>query len=687
MSVADQVNRVKFISEDFASYRQEANEFFHTHYPEEYNNLIATDLGNALMDQLAFAMQALSFTVNRRASELFLSTARLNKSITKLARMLGYSIKPAAPSTCDLTINFTGAPYSFPIVIPIGFQFQGPGDTIYEYHGSVDAIVPPGNTSLTIPVKEGSTKNTTFISDGTENQQFSIFGISSGQYMYSDDLQLTIDGIEWDRISLIGYESSNIFEILFTEDPPKLRFGDGIAGNIPSNNAAIGVTYRSGKGASGAIAQNQIKNAVNPLVINGITIPMKLTNTVAVVGENPEDIRHVRAFASAFFRTQNAAVVKQDYDTIAGLESGVALADAQLLRGVSGDITIQSDFACLNMGLSGIDYDNAQLLASSVSGLSSLGVSGSDQLGVSGSSSLGIQNIASVGVSGNSSLFVAQTSGLGVSGIQFLGVSGSGILTGVGFLGVSGISALFVGGTSSLGVSGTQLLSVSGQGDLGVSGISSLSVSGQADLGWNNLHFYTSEISADLSMMEGCVSGLYSYLSQNLSDTSYSNHVQVVLLGLDSNNRYISPSSTVITNVQAKLDTLKDAVVTINVVDGISKVVPADIIVELGISQTAVIDDVEQKSLAALTSSSEPFGLLVRRSAGKNLYRSDIIDAIRDANQAGDLVFINAKIVGPAARVDVNGNLFITKQDIIQDGVVNVSVKKRLLLNGDLVNA
>ena len=518
MSVADQVNRVKYISEDFATYRDEADSFFQTYYPEDYNNLIATDLGNALMDQLAFAMQALSFTVNRRASELFLSTARLNKSITKLSRMLGYAIRPASPSTCDLTIQLTSGPYAFPVTIPIAFQFQGPGDTIYEYHGSVPAVIPPGSTTITIPVKEGNTRQLSFFSEGSENQQFSLFGIPTGQYMYSDDLILTVDGTVWSREQIIGYESANIFEILFTEDPPKLRFGDGIAGNIPATNSQVLLVFRTGKGASGAIAQNQLKAPVSPLVLNGITIPMRLTNTVATVGENPEDIRHVRAFASAFFRTQNAAVVKQDYDTISGLESGVALADAQILRGVSGDITIQSDFACISSALTGIDYNNGLILGSSVSGLAALGVSGAPQLGVSGVSSLGISNIPSIGVSGVSSLSVGGTGGLGVSGIDLLGVSGGGVLTGVQFLGVSGVGALFVGGTSSLGVSGTELLSVSGQGNLGVSGVASLGVSGQESLGWNNVHFYTSQISSEVTFAEGCVSGLYSYLSQNHQD-------------------------------------------------------------------------------------------------------------------------------------------------------------------------
>jgi hypothetical protein len=89
MAVNDEINRVKFIAEDFGTYRDEADAYFAANYPEDFNNAIATNLGNAMLDQLAFAMQSLSFLVNRRASEMFLATARLNKSITKLARMVG----------------------------------------------------------------------------------------------------------------------------------------------------------------------------------------------------------------------------------------------------------------------------------------------------------------------------------------------------------------------------------------------------------------------------------------------------------------------------------------------------------------------------------------------------------------------------------------------------------------------
>jgi hypothetical protein len=655
MTLTNELNRVRYVAEDFSTYRQEADSFFSTNYPEEFNNLINTDLGNALMDQLAFAMQALTFTLNRKASENFLQTARITKNIVKLARTLGYSIRPASPSVCQATLLFTGAPYSFPVIIPVGFKFQGPGDTIYEYRGLVDAILLPGQTTITITLKEGETRVVTFVSSGEANQQFSVFGIPENRYMYSDSLTLTVDGNNWERLDLLRYESSDTYEILFADVPPKLRFGDGIAGNIPPINSEIILTHTYGKGVLGAIGSNQILGPVVPLVANGQTIPFTITNTVASVGEDPETIEHVKAFASIFFRTQNAAVIKSDYDSIASLESGVALADAQIMRGVSGDITIMSEFAKLHSASDVYNSASVQLIGASVSGQSALGV----------------DNILNLSVSGQSSLFVDGLGQLGVSGINFLGTDVSGNVTGISFLGVSGQTGLFIGGLGGLYVSGTNSLGVSGISMLGVTNkdqIDQKAVSGQA-------------------LVDSAVSGLSSYLSRVFSDTSHANNVQVVVLSVDSSNKYISPDPSILLSVQTKLQQLADAVVTVTAVDGISRVIECDIEVDLGISQTAIRQQVEQQVLDSLVrSSGTKLGMLVRRRAGESLYKSDIQDRIRSETTEADIEYINIRITHPINLLDSSGNLIIKPQYVIQGRNITVRAVQRFLSNGQVVD-
>ncbi|MBK9390485.1 MAG: hypothetical protein IPN68_09925 [Bacteroidetes bacterium] len=644
MALSDEINKVKYVAEDFSTYRTQADEFFQNNYPEDFNNLINTDLGNALMDQLAFAMGSLSFTINRRASELFLTTARLNKSIVKLARMLGYPIKSAAPASVDAVLKFT-TPTVSAITINTGFQFQGPGEIVYEYRSEDSFVIPVGTSEITIPLKEGRSGIVVFTSDGSENQQFSILGIPDGQFLYADSFKVTVDAIEWERLDLIRYESANTYEVLFVDAPPRLRFGDGIAGKIPPTNSQIIVSYAYGFGGDGAIGSNQIAGPIQPLAINGVAVEFTVENPVAVVGEDPEDIRHVRAFASSFFRTQNAAVIKPDYDTIAQLRPGVAVADAQIMRGVSGDLTIQSYFDQLKLSADLIDDAAAQIFISGVSGIPSLGVSGADALFIDGISDLSV---------GNTGL-------LGVSGTEFLGVGVSGNVTGIEFLGVAGIPSLEVVGESGL--------IIGGQASLGVSGISSLGISG----------IDTLESQADLAVQSAYdgVSGLNLYLSQVFSDTSKANNVQIVVLSVDGNNKYIPPSSLVLSDVETYVQNIADAVVTVQAVDGSSNIVTADIEVELGITPTAVESDVIQNAQLAITRTVDPFGLLVRRPVGQHLYLSDIKDALREVLPLSEVRFINVKILNNLDLLDSDGNLIIAKQQVIQNGLTDVKVIKR----------
>jgi hypothetical protein len=288
-----------------------------------------------------------------------------------------------------------------------------------------------------------------------------------------------------------------------------------------------------------------------------------------------------------------------------------------------------------------------------------------DNASVSGVDLLGVAGVSGLYVDGLENLSVGGIEYLGVSGIEFLGTDVSGNVTGISFLGVSGVPTLQVVGQSGIIIGGTSGLSVSGTENIGVSG--------QSD--------YSSGAVSGLTMIESAVSGLADYLSAAFSDTSKANQVQVVVLGVDANNRYIPPSSTVLTDVQTTLQGLADAVVTVVAVDGSSKLVEASIAVTLGISQTAVQSDVENLSLQALISSvqndTQSLGLLVRRAAGVNLYLSDIMNAIEAANASGDVVYVNVQITAPTNMLDAQGNLIIGAQQIIQNGKVTVQAIER----------
>lgn len=693
-----ELNRVKYISEDFATYRAEADEFFRSNYPEAFNNLIATDLGNALMDQLSFAMQSLSFMVNRRASELYLDSARLNSSITKLARMLGYTISPASPATTSLTIQL--AAQSVDIQIPVGFQFFTNGDISYEYRANAPFVIPSGTTSATLPVKEGKTKRITFVSDGTENQQFTLYGIPSDQFIYSDDLRLTVDGFEWTRSDLITFEATEQYEILFTDSPPKLRFGDGIAGLIPAAGSQIVVRFAYGHGLNGAIGSNQITSAT-PLFVNGKNIPLRFLNSVSNVGRNPEDIRSVRSLASTFFRTQAAAVIKDDYDDIAKKVSGVFLADAQTVRGVDADLTITQLLEEFNLIKAGIQADltskrslltdKAQEIKTQVmqevtqeadkvamTGLVSTATSGLE--GVTAQISDAAESIGTADgtteIQRLQTYVAAQTASSGkdqaVVDLQSLVTKKQAVNATI-----NGLNSAMNSVDSVLSTLSDLSDSISGKV---LTNVDVSAITAKIDELKGQIAFVS--VDPRIVSMTQSQDELSDYLSYVLSDTSKANHVQVTVLSVDQNNRYVAPNQSTIAQVEAKLKPLTDAAVTLTVVDGSDRIVPVNLTVDIGVSQNAIKDEVETKSRQALlNATSDPFGLLVRRAAGKALYRSEIQEAITLANSSGDIAFINVFITSPSNQLDAAGNLLVQPQQIIQDGTITVRVTKRVIGN------
>ena len=109
---------------------------------------------------------------------------------------------------------------------------------------------------------------------------------------------------------------------------------------------------------------------------------------------------------------------------------------------------------------------------------------------------------------------------------------------------------------------------------------------------------------------------------------------------------------------------------------------PKDIEVEILVNQNSVEDDViETARLSLLKDDEEPFGLLIRRDYGENLYLSDIFKRIRDDQvNTTDIDYMNIKITGPIDKLDSDGNLIINakRQEIIQPGNVTITAIPRI---------
>lgn len=337
----EEITRVKYVGQDFSTYDDEARQYLQDNYPDEYNDYVANNLGVALLQSIAYPSQNLAFYINQRTTNLYLTTSTSQVAISRLARMLNYDIQPAIPFKTEVTIKLTSGPYPFSVQINKGFRFNAEKGLTYEYRRPNPIIFNAGETEKTFEIEEGITTRNVFVSDGNPNQIFTLAGLDDSNYVSNLSFEVFIGPELWTEQRRITFDAINIYEVNYFSDPPELKFGDGVAGNIPAINQEIQANFVITKGIDGAIAQNQIISAADQLVVQNTNIPIEIvSSTVATGGDDPEDLRKVKVQAPEFFQSQNRAITKRDYDGIINTYAGVAKGDAQIIRSIDQEVTI-----------------------------------------------------------------------------------------------------------------------------------------------------------------------------------------------------------------------------------------------------------------------------------------------------------------------------------------------------------
>jgi len=343
MAVTD-LNKVSYVDQDFSTAVTQVSNFLNSNYPDEFNDYSNSNLGVALIDIIAFAEQNVLWYLNRKVTDLYFPTARTPRSISKIARMLGYKSIPATAAKTTVSITLDDGPYTFPVQITKGFQWNGPNNQVWEYRGVVPVIFNPGITTVSgVTLVQGETVTNNFVSDGENNQFFDMLSVPNGKFVEGESVQVKVDGELWDEQDIIPFTTENNYETNLLAFPPVLRFGDSVQGNVPPIGSAIELVYSITDGFRGRIVSSSIGDPVVGLIaqFQGIPITVSQPNG-SVGGDDPEDIRSITTKAPLFQRTQDRAITKGDYDFLSNQFTDVARADAQILRGVSGDVVIQT---------------------------------------------------------------------------------------------------------------------------------------------------------------------------------------------------------------------------------------------------------------------------------------------------------------------------------------------------------
>lgn len=341
------INRARYAGKDFFTFVDDLIARIQALFVTEFNDFVSSGTGQMLIDIVAWAAETLSFYIDRQATESYLATARTRKAVNRLARQLGYKMAASVSAVTDLDVNL-GEIFAVDVPVPVGFQFQGPDDLVFEAVEEVTFPAGEGPTSLSrsVGVREGATRVEIFVSDGSKNQIFRL-NPGVGKSVAGGSVSARVDGVFWTESEIITFDQTDQFEVGYNDEPPTIRFGDGVAGNVPPVGVEIRVEYVANSGKAGLVQSGTITDVVAPLVVGATTVPLVINNPSPTAGgADQETLASAKTNAPKVFKTRLVAVTREDYESLAGaftdpLAGTVAVAQAFVARSADEDLQLQ----------------------------------------------------------------------------------------------------------------------------------------------------------------------------------------------------------------------------------------------------------------------------------------------------------------------------------------------------------
>jgi hypothetical protein len=201
----------------------------------------------------------------------------------------------------------------------------------------------------TVVVHEGQTLEEIFLSNGQPNQFFRLQALPSNMMIADGSVDTFVSNVSWVEVPFIAFEQADIFEAQLASVPPLIRFGDGVAGNIPGENADVRVTYFSTNGVNGNIPSDQITAFRFPVVVNFQSVSDMVVEQPdpAAGGADFFSLSKAKALAPYVFKSLDRAVTEEDYtalsNTYTDIDAGaVGKARAIVVRTIEDDFVLQN---------------------------------------------------------------------------------------------------------------------------------------------------------------------------------------------------------------------------------------------------------------------------------------------------------------------------------------------------------
>jgi len=316
-TTAKDLIRSNFFGKDFDSYVTEINNQLVLQFGNEVaGNIVTSDYGQYLVEMHAFALSTMSWYGDRQADDTTLQFVRLRSAANVIARQLGYKPNAAVPPAIELTMTLAFAPTLTRLTLEAGRVLVGPAGLFYVT--TEEVIFDVGEVGpKTFSAIEGEVIEEIFTSDGTPNQFFFLESVPTSKSIAQDSPRVFVNNVEWAENPLLTFKRTDQFEIQYGFNPPRLQFGDGIAGNIPPVDAEIRVTFLATSGPAGAVQANTVTNFQAPLVAGSQTLQATLTHDdPSTPGSPRESIDSIKINAPLVTQTADRAVTQKDLDAL-----------------------------------------------------------------------------------------------------------------------------------------------------------------------------------------------------------------------------------------------------------------------------------------------------------------------------------------------------------------------------------
>lgn len=294
-----------------------------------------------IIDSMAYTNMLMSYQLSMMANNIFLDTTEIRKNAVSIGKTLGYkpSRKKAAQISGVIRYN-KGANdtaswnENTSIVIPPKTIFTG--QNVGLPFVNLDSITLSYRNPLMLEgeftLYQGTFKSFEVFGDDTSLQSITI----PSQDVEDNNLTVSIKptigdqvAIAWQHVkTFFGISDQKIYfveEDIINEGYPRILFGNGIVGRIPSLTETIIVSYLETKGIEGNDENEfefpeSVVNATHSIDISQLALAqfefVIPTNSFTFGGSDLESLESIKVNAPRYFSAAGRAVTGNDFRTI-----------------------------------------------------------------------------------------------------------------------------------------------------------------------------------------------------------------------------------------------------------------------------------------------------------------------------------------------------------------------------------